>query len=105
MSIFFKTVRSAFKLHGRIDREVEERRRGPKADGPHDVECVGCGKPYRCFCDRQHEQGECHYCHNNTTEKASAAVSITAINRDKARSTRRAASHRRKRDESKQTMT
>lgn len=61
------TVEEGFKLHGRIDMEIDERKCGPKADGPHDVQCVGCSKPYRCFCSYQHQQGECHYCHNNTT--------------------------------------
>lgn len=61
------TVEEGFKLRGRIDVEIAERRRGPKADGPHDVQCVGCGHAYRCFCDYQHQQGECHYCHENTT--------------------------------------
>lgn len=64
------TVEEGFKLHGRIDNEIAERKQSPKADGPHDVRCVSCGKPYRCICDRLHEQGECHYCHNNTTEQA-----------------------------------
>src|SRR6185295_12080706 len=38
------TVKEGLKLHGRTDREIEERRRGPKADGPHDVTCAGCNR-------------------------------------------------------------
>ena len=64
------TVEEGFKLHGRIDVEIDERRRGPQSDGPHDVTCISCEAVYRCFCNRQHKQGECHYCHNNTTESA-----------------------------------
>lgn len=62
------TIDEGFKLSGRIATEVDERRKGPKADGPHDVECVGCRNPYRCFCDRQHEEGICPYCHEGTTK-------------------------------------
>lgn len=60
----------AFKLHGRIDNEIAERNRPPKADGPHTVQGIGCGNPFTCYCEHQHKQGECHYCHNNTTESA-----------------------------------
>jgi hypothetical protein len=40
---------------------------GKPTDQPHDATCIGCGSTYRCFCRRDHRQGECHYCHNNTT--------------------------------------
>jgi hypothetical protein len=62
------TVEEGVKFSGQVCNEINEGMRGPKADGPHTVECVGCHNSYRCFCSNQHKQGECYYCHNNTTQ-------------------------------------
>jgi hypothetical protein len=37
---------------------------------PHRVTCISCEQAFTCSCRKQHSQGECHYCHNNTSEYA-----------------------------------
>jgi hypothetical protein len=60
------TVAEGFKLNCQVYAAINERRNGPKADCPHTVECISCHRAFTCHCERQHDQGECHYCHNNT---------------------------------------
>src|SRR4051812_21590080 len=39
----------------------------PYEPTPHDVTCISCGGAFRCACQKPHQQGECYYCHNNTS--------------------------------------
>src|SRR6201995_3783929 len=53
------TLAEGFKLNCQVYAVINERRNGPKADGPHTVECISCQRHFPCHCERQHEQGEC----------------------------------------------
>ncbi|HJQ26891.1 MAG TPA: hypothetical protein VKA60_23455 [Blastocatellia bacterium] len=36
----------------------------------HRVICITCEHAFDCACGKQHTEGECHYCHENTSEYA-----------------------------------
>ena len=60
------TVQEGFKLNCAVYAVINECRNGPKAEGPHTIECISCNRAFTCHCNHQHDQGECHYCRNNT---------------------------------------